>query len=308
VDAPVKGSIDPNAAIEELYHSRPGPYTVEIIEHHVIYDTEREKELQLKITYPHEGGTFPLILFSHSWRTSKELYQPLVHHWVSHGYVCIQMNHSDSLELSDLLFEPDDFENRPLDISFIIDSLDELQSSIPDMQGKIDAEHIGVGGHSFGANTAQLVGGAVPVWGPSFEDGRIHAVAMISGWGTGTGLDEHSWDAFAHPLLVITGTNDDCDRTGNTWEWREEPYIYVPPGDKYLVIIEHAYHGYGGITREGDPGPKMGPSNEQHVLYVKTITLAFWNAYLKSDPAALAFLDPDIIESVTWGVVSLSAK
>ena len=165
-----------------------------------------------------------------------------------------------------------------------------------------------MGGHSFGANTAQLVGGAVPLKGPSFEDRNIQAVAMISGWGTGTGLDEHSWDTFTLPLLVITGTNDDCDRTGNTWQWRTEPYVYAPPGDSYLVVIEGAYHGYGGITREGDPGPKMGPSNEEHVLFVKTITLAFWDAYLKNDAVALAFFDPDLIQSVTSGVVSLSRK
>jgi len=307
IDSPVKDS-DQENSITELYHPEPGLYTVEVIEHHVIYDAQRKKELQLCITYPEEEGTYPLILFSHSWRTSKDMYQSLVHYWVSHGYVCIQMNHSDSLELSDLFSEPDDFENRPLDISFVIDSLDELQISIPDIQGKIDTEHIGVGGHSFGANTAQLVGGAVPVRGHSFEDRSIQAVTMISGWGTGTGLDAHSWDTFIHPLLIITGTNDDCDRTGNTWQWRTEPYVYAPPGISYLVVIEGAYHGYGGITREGDPGPKMGPSNEEHVLFVKTITLAFWDAYLKNDAAALAFLDPDLIASVTSGVVSLSRK
>ena len=50
-------------------------------------DDERDKDLHLRITYPAENGRYPLIVFSHGASGSKDNYQPLVKHWVSHGYV-----------------------------------------------------------------------------------------------------------------------------------------------------------------------------------------------------------------------------
>ena len=45
-------------------------------------------------------------------------------------------------------------------MTFLLDSLDVLEEDVPALEGKLDRDRVGVGGHSLGAFTAQVVGGA----------------------------------------------------------------------------------------------------------------------------------------------------
>lgn len=304
--APLPSSVDGS-----LYQNEMGSYTV-AHQDIIIVDAPRDREIALRVNYPAEEGQYPLILFSHSWRTSNEWYRPLVDFWVSHGYIVFQPNHLDSTAAEELM--PDNeavsrWQERPQDLSFILDSLSEIEAQVPQLAGRIDTAHIGVAGHSFGGNTAQLVGGAQPATRADFVDERISAVVIISGWGTGFfDLDEHSWEQFDNPMMLFAGTNDNSDRTNNTWEWRLEPFELAKPGDKYAVVIEGAYHGFGGITRAGDPGMQMGPANPTHVTYVTSTTLAFWDAYIKAVPEALAYLQSDSVVVASNGEVDLRRR
>jgi predicted dienelactone hydrolase len=266
------------------------------VEKLVLKDGKREKDLQIRITYPEKRGTYPLLVFSHGAFGSKDAYEPLIEHWASHGYVCIQATHSDSLSLGGRpgpgAFR--DWKNRPKDVSFVLDSLDEIERRVPDLKGALDREKIGVGGHSFGAHTSQLVGG-VKTRGlaglESHRDRRVRAALLISPQGRGRLLGDDSWKAFKTPAMVITGSNDK-GRNGEDPKWRLDPYALSPAGDKYLVWIEGAYHGFGGIT-----GKKRwsgsGPDNADHVSIVKKASLAFWDAYVKEKKEAKALLESD---------------
>ena len=106
-----------------LYKQEYGPHIVDVVEHLVLTDADRGKDLQLRVTYPREDGTYPLVIFSHGANGSKDFYQPLIQFWASHGYVLIQPNHSDSQDLDPPEGALGDWENRPADVSFIIDSL-----------------------------------------------------------------------------------------------------------------------------------------------------------------------------------------
>ena len=130
---------------------------------------------------------------------------------------------------------------------------------------------------------------------------------MISPQGTGGLLDEDSWNSFTRPAMVITGSNDSSPISGKPYTWRLEVFEYMPPGDKYLVFIEDAYHGFGGIT-----GNRIwagsGPENPRHVEYVKSTTIAFWDAYLKNDERAFAYLNSDSLALETQGEARLTQK
>ena len=56
-----------------------------------------------------------------------------------------------------------DWANRPKDVAFILDSLDAIEAKVQGLKGKMDKKTIGVGGHSFGAHTGQLVAGTTTV-------------------------------------------------------------------------------------------------------------------------------------------------
>jgi predicted dienelactone hydrolase len=294
------------------YKPDSGPHTVKNIKRLALQDAKRGKELQLRIHYPDASGPFPLIVWSHGAGGSKDNYLTLLEHWASHGYVTIQPTHSDSRSLAAKASDPisfRDWQSRPADISFILDSISELEAKEPALRGRMDAKQIGVGGHSFGANTAQLIGGArASVMGgeKSFEDQRVTAIALLSGQGPGEMLTEKSWSNFGKPLLVMTGSADGPTRTGQPAEWRKKPYELSPPGDKYLVWVEGLDHGYGGITGV-NMNPKHKP-NDDHVRYTKMVTLAFWDAYLKDSSDAKAYLASDRLPSFSKGSLQLKRK
>ena len=90
--------------------------------------------------------------------------QPLVRHWVGHGSVCIQPNDAGSRALTGRSGPGTgsfaDWASRPKDIAFLRDALHEIEAKVPALRGKRKRAATGVGGHSFGADTAQLVAGA----------------------------------------------------------------------------------------------------------------------------------------------------
>ena len=136
----------------QYYGSKDDEIAIERIEKLVLQDKKRNKDLQLRVTFPKSAGPFPVIIFSHGLYGSKDNYLPLTEFWARHGYVVIQVNHADSLKLGTRLGDPRAllaWDERPRDISFIIDSLKSLDDDNDQLTGKLNLEHIGVGGHSF---------------------------------------------------------------------------------------------------------------------------------------------------------------
>jgi predicted dienelactone hydrolase len=297
---------------DNSYKLQAGPFAVRTIKQVVLDDAKRKKQLQLRINFPDAAGPLPVIVFSHGAYGSKDNYLMLTEHWTSHGYVTIQANHSDSAALGMRVGDPAtfrDWQSRPGDVSLIIDSLDELQRMQPDLKGKLDPRHIGVGGHSFGANTAQLIGGAKAFLSggtKSFADQRVTAVLLMSGQGPGEMLTETSWAEFKCPMMVMTGSRDGPTRTGQPAEWRKKPYELSPPGNKYLFWVEGLDHGYGGIPG-GTGNPKNKP-NADHIAYTKIATTAFWDAYLKEDKTARTYLESNRLSTFSHGDVKLEHK
>ncbi len=119
-------------------------------------------------------------------------------------------------------------------------------------------------------------------------------------------LTEKSWEKFAKPMLVMTGSKDGPTRTGQPAEWRKKPYELSPKGDKYLVWVEGMDHGFGGITGVNF-NPKNKP-NEDHVKYTKTVTLAFWDAYLRDSKEARGYLESDKLPAFSKGTLKLEYK
>ncbi|MFQ5722923.1 MAG: alpha/beta hydrolase family protein [Terriglobia bacterium] len=319
------------------YQPEDGPYALQEVEELVLHDAARGKDLPLRIHYPEEGGPYPVIVFSHGAGGSKECCAALMRHWASHGYVVIQVTHADSLRLRRQrgervaigralgeairgLLDPEVRRERTGDISFVLDSLGEIEARLPEVAGKIDAERIGVAGHSAGALTAMLLGGT-----RSFADGahdhtdpRPRAFLLLSaqGHGTGLGFTEESWQDFTRPMMNMTGSRD-LAVGGQGPEWRKDPFEFAPPGDKYHVYIEGAHHGsFIGNLRGGAAAWLRGETlqgealKEQEAIFVwvKVACLAFWDAYLKDDREASDYLASDALPRLSAGGVLLLRK
>ncbi len=287
-----------------------------VIEHTlVLHDDERDKDLHIRILHPsnHALNT-PTIIFSHGYGGSGLNYDPLAQHWATHGYIVILPTHSDAIinplesnnpkrgqRLKSIReriqerkankpaagFDFSDWYNRPRDISFILDSLDEIEKQTPLNNQAIDRDRIGIGGHSYGAFTSQLINGTDPLGPQDFTDPRATCALLISPQGTGGLFTKDAWDNFQGPALTITGDNDE-GREGQPATWRREPYDHSPPNTHTLLWINDAYHNFGGISGQILPLPDQGPENPTHVQIVQNATLTFWDHHLKDQSHYIA--------------------
>jgi predicted dienelactone hydrolase len=284
------------------------------VERVVLHDAARKKDLLLKVYYPAAPGSFPVIIFSHGALASKDCYSELGRYWASFGYVSIHPSHADSIAdsgfhgtLRESISDPTAWENRPKDISFIIDSLSKLEELAPQLKGKLDRRHIGVGGHSFGAYTAELIGGtSILLPGKNepqtFADKRVAAILLLSPQGEGRmGLTAHSWDNVHLPMLLMYGSRD-FGPWGEEPAWRSEAFQRVPAGDKYEVELK-------GGTHMGFAGPSWRSSTQNEVFQcAKLETLAFWDAYLKQMPKGKEYLTSDGLSKFSVDATGFAKK
>ena len=185
--------------------------------------------------------------------------------------------------------------DRIKDITSILDALDQLERQVPAVRGKLDRGAIAVAGHSFGAYVAQCHGGVQTLVDgelTSLADSRVKCVVPISAQGESEnfGLIAESWAEARLPAMHITGTRDRSmpDRPGGQMgevSTNVVPFERSPAGGKYLLVIEGATHvSFGGrlgnIRGGGDPA-----------ALTKSVSLAFFDAYLKHDDEAKAWLD-----------------
>ncbi|MCX7825001.1 MAG: hypothetical protein N2689_05535 [Verrucomicrobiae bacterium] len=314
------------------YKLADGPCAVEIVKDIVLRDAKRNKDLPVHLTFPRADGKFPIIVFSHGAGGSGDtVLAGLPKFWSSHGYICLVPTHADSIKLrrqqgerdasmmdvaTRALSRKEEWENRPRDITFLLDSLDELEKKVPALRGRLDRSRIGVGGHSFGAFTAQVVGGAtLDIAGDgkpkSLADPRVKAVLQLSGQGRGQmGLHEHSWKAMNLPMMCVTGSLD-RGAQGQDPSWRKEPFDRSPPSDKYFVFIEGAHHlsftgplwtesGRGGLLAGRFGRGRAGSGDAKAIFeWVKSATIAFWDASLRQDRQARTWLQSDSISQVS---------
>ena len=305
----------------------------------ILKDERRNREIPVKIYYPQESGAFPVIIFSHGTGGSKESFSYLGEFWASCGYICIHPTHLGSdfsllakIGLQALLEstnQPESWLERPKDISFVIDSLSEIEQQIPAIAGKINQSFLGVSGHSYGAYTTMLLAGAIieipGVKAASLgQDDRAWVFLPISPPGTGRlGLNDCSWDKIAAPVMSISGSKDQ-GWEGEPPAWRMESFKYMRPGDKYHLLIKGANHfsfdpdvGTGRkpfqrINKINKIAERHPPQEEERKMliksYLKTTSIAFWDAYLKFKKPAKDYLSSDTITTSSNGDLTIFLK
>jgi len=100
-------------------------------------------------------------------------------------------------------------------------------------------------GHSMGSDTVMFEAGAGNKLGIRGQD-RFNAYVALSPSGPGSIFPEHAWNKIHKPLYVLTGTED--KGLEGPWQWRASPYDDLPPGCKWLGIIDGATHlNFAGV-------------------------------------------------------------
>lgn len=265
----------------------------------VLHDASRNRDVPLKIYFPKTDrpNHFPILIFSHGAGGSKDGYAYLSRFWSAHGYVVLNPTHlgSDSSLLkrgrpfynlrvvSQMVTVKANLLNRPKDITFLLDSLPQLELQVPSLKGHMDPTRVGVGGHSFGAYTSMAVAGA-KVYASfdktlGFEDTRVEAFLVLSPQGPGDGrFKDDSWEPIRRPMFMMTGTQDRGLENGEPYQWRLKAFEHLRPGHKYLAVIQGANHMDFADTQFN--GKVRDPRVHE---WIKRASLQFWDAYVKGD-------------------------
>ena len=204
-----------------------------------------------------------------------------------------------------------DWNNRVADVRFIIDSLPQLITQYPVIKDRLDQARVGVGGHAYGALTALMIAGAAG----TTADPRVKAVEAMSPPGplAARNLTRESFANVRVPALFLTGSRDLGATESEDIAWRKQSFEGAPAGDKWFVSIQNAnrssftgnFADFGYTPREepvnpyptnrppvGGYYPQTQPTSNPNrgvtlgfggTGTVRTISLAFWDAYLKAD-------------------------
>lgn len=149
-------------------------------------------------------------------------------------------------------------------------------------------DHVGMSGHSFGAITTQAVSGQRFPQAAFAPDSRIKAALPMSPSPPQRGAAATAFASVRIPWLVMTGTLDSSIIGSTTPAARRAVFAALPPASKYELVLDGAEHS--AFTDRSLPGDRA-PRNSNHHRAILALSTAFWDAYLRQDAAARAWLD-----------------
>lgn len=283
-----------------------------------LWDSVRQQNLPIHVVYPYSSDKpNPVILFSYGYEGAGDQDKDLADYWTSHGYVVITPAHDDSsYKRPNSDYRGMDSEplrtNRIDDIKLILDSLNSIEQDLPNYRGAFDKENVALAGFSFGAYVTTLMAGTTvttPVGEVvNYQDSRLKAFLALSPQGRGawTGFGDDAWDNLNTPIMFVTGSLDTQASLGapNVGpEWRAEGYTFSPPGDKYYFCIE----GFRHMDFDGSEDKRGKPFK---AIYDSThsVTLSFFDAYLRNSQSARDYLIFNSLAQETNSMVRLQAK
>lgn len=252
---------------------------------------ERRLPLPVRVSAPIEGEHLPVLLFSHGNGWNLDGYAPLTSYWASQGFVVVQPTHLDSRRHGIGFDDPRFGEiwlERYADLERILDQLDVVEAAVPGLAGRLDRTHVVAAGHSWGAQTVQmLLGGSVAEADGApevdYRDARVQAGVLLAATGVG-GAELHpfaaqnlpfmnaSFATLTTPTLVVAGDHDQSQLSSRGPEWFTDAYT-LSPGATDLLTLSGGEHSLGGI-----PGYEVAETTDEdpeRVAVIQRLTTAY---------------------------------
>ncbi len=270
------------------------------------------------------GGKYPLVVFSHGFGGHRRQSTFLCSHLASHGYVVAAVDHTGNtiIEMVQVMMSaqmggapPPDagailseiIPARPVDASFVIDQM--LAGAAAEV-GSIDADRIGISGHSFGGWTTLMV---------ASRDRRVRAalpLAPAGGWSPlpsqvlADALD-FAWGRDVPTLFLVADQDTLLPLRG-----MHELYGKTQ-SQKKMLILENADHMhfcdrveeihelfrmmpppvFDQVAKDIKPISELS-SGESAYKFTRGLGLAHMDAHLRGSESAASFLAGDLVATL----------
>lgn len=279
--------------------------------------------LQVRVSAPATGTSLPVLLFSHGNGWSLDGYGPLVSFWASQGFVVIQPTHLDSrrhgIGFTDERFG-DIWLDRRRDLTRALDQLQTIVDAVPGLTGRVDADRVVAAGHSWGAQTVQMLLGARIIesggaTGPSHADPRVKAGILLAATGVGGDelhpfAQEHfpfmnpSFAELTTSALVVAGGRDQSKMSSRGPDWFTDAFTHSP-GATDLLVLHGGEHSLGGIPNY--EAAETTDEDPERVAVLQRLTTAYLRTALAPSDDAWS-RGKAILADLGHGVGAISSR
>jgi pimeloyl-ACP methyl ester carboxylesterase len=257
-------------------------------------DERRSRDVPVRIYMPAATrGRLPVVIFSHGVGEDRDSYAYIGRGLASNGFLAVHITHagmdkavlkSGYWRLYQATKDLNNWRNRPLDVSFVLDQL----SKRPD----VDMDRVAVAGHSAGAVTAFALAGVTGSNGENLRDDRVRVIIPMSM----PRIEGLNYDGVRIPALSITGTCDSSIIYRTRPAHRRVPFEQTHATRQYLVTIDRVNHN------------TFSNATDRHHDMILRLTIGFLRAWLLNDQTARAFFDEPGMAIVDKDVMTVEGK
>jgi predicted dienelactone hydrolase len=309
------------------------------------FDSLRKRFLLTDVYLPNLPSRVPVIVISHGLGSDSSNFEYLATHLASHGFAIVVPNHpgSDTKQLRSLLSgstseiaQADEFKNRPVDIKYILDQLEDRSKTDARFKGRLNLQKVGVFGQSFGGYTALALAGAKinfgqlqkdcqpkalkDTWNLSkllqcnaltlrgnnpkeyqFRDSRIKAVLAVNPM-TSSIFAQAGLNQIQTPVMIVASSNDTIAPA--LYE-QLLPFSWINHSQKYLAVLRNASHfsiigsGKGSSQQVSLPSAIVGNNPSLAQRYMNTLSLPFFETYVAGTPRYADYLNASYAKAIS---------
>lgn len=293
--------------------------------------------------------SIPVIVISHGIASNRRTFAYLAQHLASWGMAVAVLEHPDtSGEAFEQFFAgfdrpplPSSFVNRPLDVKYLLDTLQQKAQENPAEFGQLNLQQVGAIGQSLGGYTVLALGGAQLNWqnlrqkceqlktnlsfdlalllqcratdlpldtSNNLRDERVKAVLAINPVGSeifgqqGQGLSQ-----IQVPLMMVAGSNDVF---APPLEEQILPFTGLTTPNKYLVVAQNGTH-FSFLGGEGKgvlpvPPELIGPDPALARSSLQALSTIFFKVYLVNQAEYRPYLSNSYVKFIGASPFNLS--
>jgi len=294
--------------------------------------------LYLPSSDPAREGLTPVIVISHGLGSDRMTFEYLAEHLASYGFAVALPEHpgSNAEQLQALsrglvseVTPPSEFRDRSLDITFLLDQLEQSYA------GQLDLDNVGVLGQSFGGYTALALAGAklnfeqlqqvcensedslnislllqcraleLPMADYDFRDPRIQAAIAINPVGSAI-FGKSEFAQIQIPLMLMSGSHD---TVAPALPEQIQPFTWLTTPNKYLALLNKGTHFSNlGVSSTAVELPEevMGPDPGIGRAYTQGLSVPFFKVYIAGQSEYQRYLNAAYAQYLSQDAMPLS--